>query len=348
MILRRPIQTTLGTIHHRRILLLKATGEFGEVWAECSALDTPDYLPETIDTAILALSKWLIPLVLNHAFESPNALNLALNRQVRGHHFAKATLEMAGWAAYSLSRGEPLARTLGGSYRTVKSGIVLGHNEQSQVNIETALAEGYHRIKIKLSGTSDLQLIRSIRAMIPLHIQMTADANGSVSDPNVLHAIDQIGMDLLEQPCAWNEIVPLPTAFQTPICLDESIQCLSDMRMAIALNACQSVCIKPGKLGGFAPALAVFEAARSHGISGWVGGMFETGIGRAYNLALASVVQSEHVGDFSPGARYWEADCVQPPTQMMGGGVLSINWDRPGLGVDLDPAVISQLVPLLS
>ncbi len=347
----RSIVTSHGVIGSRRILLVKGTTAQGVVWSECGALSLPTYHYETIDTAYLALSEWILPRIIGKNFESPEALRLEMEQGINGHYFAKASIEMASWAVAALARKLPLATLLGGTYSRVPCGAVMGSYSDADPLISEALQlieSGYQRLKFKIRPSDDLAIFSRLRASIPSSIQLFADANGSYSDSDdtTVLSLCNCGIDLLEQPFKKDEFLRhaiIQKLSPIPLCLDESIESIDHLEMAAALGACQSISIKPGRVGGMGPSLAIYRRAIELGVVPWVGGMFETGIGRSYNLALSSVIQGHWIGDMSPSGRYWLDDLVNCRDDIGMGGGLAVNYSKNGAGFSVDEAAVLKL-----
>ncbi len=347
----RSIVTSHGVIGSRRILLVKGTTAQGVVWSECGALSLPTYHYETIDTAYLALSEWILPRIIGKNFESPEALRLEMEQGINGHYFAKASIEMASWAVAALARKLPLATLLGGTYSRVPCGAVMGSYSDADPLISEALQlieSGYQRLKFKIRPSDDLAIFSRLRASIPSSIQLFADANGSYSDSDdtTVLSLCNCGIDLLEQPFKKDEFLRhaiIQKLSPIPLCLDESIESIDHLEMAAALGACQSISIKPGRVGGMGPSLAIDRRAIELGVVPWVGGMFETGIGRSYNLALSSVIQGHWIGDMSPSGRYWLDDLVNCRDDIGMGGGLAVNYSKNGAGFSVDEAAVLKL-----
>lgn len=350
--LREPFRISSGSVSARRILLARVESADGLVaWSECVAGADPNYSPETIDTAWVALTKWIVPRVLGRPFESPALLSEALDRDIRGHRMAKATVEMASWCLLALQRGESLAGTVGGSRDTVDVGISLGIQASPAALVaraEAAHAEGYRKIKIKISPGSDVAFVTAVRKALGPDAGLMADANNAytLADIDVMLALDELDLVMIEQPLAWDDIVrhaDLQSQLQTPICLDESITSLERAEDMLTLRAGRIINIKPGRVGGFGPSRAIHDLCERSGVPVWCGGMLESGVGRAYNVALASLPGFVIPGDISPSARYWERDVVSPEWTMDAEGRVTVPKERPGLGVDVDEDRIAAL-----
>ncbi|HXO18608.1 MAG TPA: o-succinylbenzoate synthase [Thermoanaerobaculia bacterium] len=346
--LKEPFQISSGTTTDRRILLVELLSADGvEGWGECVAGEGPHYSPETVDTAWLALTRWIAPRVLGRPFGGPEEVQPALDVDFRGHNMAKAALEMAAWELTARSRGISLAALLGGvggARREIPVGISVGIQESPAKLVEKArscLAQGYRKIKMKIKPGKDVAFVRAVREALGPEAPLMADANNAytLSDIASLRALDELGLMMIEQPLAWDDLrrhAELQKELRTPICLDESITGVERAEDAIALHSGRIVNIKPGRVGGFRQSLAIHDLCAAHGIPVWCGGMLESGVGRAHNVALASLPNFTLPGDLSPSSRYWERDVVDPEWTMDASGMVAVPIDRPGMGVEVD------------
>jgi o-succinylbenzoate synthase len=350
--LKEPFRISSGVASMRRILLLELEDESGaSVWAECVAFDRPNYSPETIDTAWLAIREWLAPRLLGHDVAHPSAVHDVLARDIRGHNMAKAALEMGCWGLAAELERTPLAALLGGTRDRVPTGISLGIQPAPELLVDravAAVAAGYRKIKLKIQPGQDVAYVQAVRAALGPDIELMADANAAytIADAAHLSALDAFGMLMLEQPLgadALLQLAELQRRMQTPLCLDESIVDVTRAHDMIALGAGRIINIKPGRVGGFAASIAIHDVCRDAGVPVWCGGMLESGIGRAYNVALASLSNFSLPGDLSPSARYWARDVVSPEWTMDANGMVTVPRDRPGIGVDVDVEMIESL-----
>lgn len=342
--LKEPFRISSGSTHHRRILLARVIDRDGAAgWGECVAGEAPNYSAETVDTAWLAISTWIAPLVLSGRFEDAPHVYAALEAGLRGHRMAKAAIEMAVWDLLATRDGISLSAALGGTRAAVATGISLGLQERPEVlaaRAADAVAQGYRRVKIKIARGRDRDDIAAVRNAVGEDVPLSADANAAYSpaDAEHLRSLDEFGLRMLEQPFEAGDLLRharLQRTVRTPICLDESITSPARAADMIALRSGQAINIKPGRVGGLAPALAIHHLAAEHGIAVWCGGMLESGIGRAHNVALASLPHFDFPGDLSPSARYWARDIVHPEWTMRD-GMLTVPRDRPGIGVEVD------------
>lgn len=349
--LREPFRISSGTVSERRICLLELRDASGAVaWSECVAGEWPNYSSETIDTAWLAIEAYVAPRVLGARFDAPGAVHALLERDFRGHQMAKAAVEMGMWAVAAAQAGVPLAQLIGGVRERIAVGISLGIQPTPQAladRASAAIAEGYHKVKIKIEPGHDVDFVRAAREALP-SAELMADANNAytLADAALLAELDELNLMMIEQPLAYDDLVrhaQLQRSLRTALCLDESITSLERAQDMVALGAGRIINIKPGRVGGFASSLAIHDYCQQQGIPVWCGGMLESGIGRAYNVALASLPNFTLPGDLSPSRRYWEQDIVTPEWTMAPDGMMAVPLDRPGIGVDIDTARIDAL-----
>lgn len=350
--LREPFQISSGVVDERRILLLRLHDAKGSAtWAECVAGELPNYSPETIDTAWLAIREWLAPRLLGAELPDAEAVSPLLEVGVRGHLMAKAALEMGCWGLEAELRGLPLARLMGGTRERIATGISLGIQRSPEALAERALAErarGYRKIKLKIKPGADLEYVRAVREALGPDAPLMADANSaySLADADHLARLDEMGLIMIEQPLAPDDLVrhaALQARLRTPLCLDESITGVDRAEDMLSLGSGRIINIKPGRVGGFRSSRAIHDLCSAHGVPVWCGGMLESGIGRAYNVALASLPNFSLPGDLSPSARYWERDVVTPEWTMDEEGMVRVPLERPGLGIEPDLDRIDDL-----
>ena len=350
--LKEPFRISSGTMHERRIALLELTDREGaSAWSECVAFQLPIYSPETIDTAWMAIREWLAPRVLGHGVAGPEDIHALLERDIRGHNMAKAALEMGVWGLAATVRGISLANLLGGTRRRVPTGISLGIQAEPSALVaraETAVAAGYRKIKVKIRPGQDVDYVRAVRAALGDSVELMADANSAytLAEADHLSQLDAFGLLMLEQPLGDDDLVrhaALQRRLTTPICLDESITSVDRVEDMIQLGSGRIVNIKPGRVGGFSPSKAIHDVCAAAGVPVWCGGMLESGIGRAYNVALASLPNFSLPGDLSPSARYWHQDIVTPEWTMDEDGLVRVPFDAAGIGVAVDTDFIDSL-----
>ncbi len=346
-----PFRISSGVTTTRRILLLEIIDADGaSTWSECVAGDFPNYSPESIDTATLAIREWLAPRVLGRRFETPQQIAQALSEDLRGHEMAQAAIEMGAWALAATKAGQSLSSLLGGTRKRIGTGISIGIQsspEDLAAKAEKALADGYRKIKLKIKPGQDLPYLQAVRDRLGPDAPLMADANNAYTLDDVDHLVqlDDFDLVMIEQPLAWDDVArhaELQRRMRTPICLDESITNISRAEDMIRLRAGRIVNIKPGRVAGFTASKAIHDLCEAHDIPVWCGGMLESGIGRAYNVALASLPNFTIPGDVSPSNRYWARDVVSPEWTMDSNGWVDVP-DGPGLGVEVDRERVEAL-----
>jgi o-succinylbenzoate synthase len=342
--LREPFRISSGVVEERRILLLELEDAGGDVgWSECVAGELPNYGPETLETAWLALTAWLVPRVVDRTLPGPEAVAPLLEPGIRGHRMAKAALEMGCWELAARRAGVPLARLLGGTRERVEVGISLGIQPAPAALVEraaAAAAQGYRRIKLKIEPGRDIAFVAAVREALGPEATLSVDANAAytLADADHLARLDDSHLAMIEQPLEPEDLLrhaTLQRRLRTPLCLDESITGPERAEDMLALGSGRIVNIKPGRVGGFAAARAVHDLCAAGGVPVWCGGMLESGVGRGHNVALASLPNFQLPGDLSPSARYWERDIVTPEWTMEA-GMVRVPWQRPGIGVEVD------------
>ncbi len=297
----------------------------------------PFYLPETNGTVLHVLRDFLVPLAFGLGLTHPRELHPALAR-VRGHEMAKAALEMAVFELYARREGAPLWRVLGGRGGEVASGVSVGLQDDSAAlleKVETEVAAGYRRVKVKIKPGRDRLLVAALRARFP-NLPLMVDANSAytLTDLPLFRELDAFDLMMVEQPLAWDDMVDhaaLQREIRTPVCLDESIRSADDARRALDLGACRIVNVKVGRVGGFAAALAVHDTCRARGVPVWCGGMLESGIGRLANVHLQTLPGFTLPGDTAASARYFEEDLIDPPVVVSKEGKIAVP-EGPGIG----------------
>src|SRR3989475_1813259 len=290
-----PFETSMDRTNVRRILLVQADVDGVIGWAECVAGETPFYSPETADTAWLILRDFLWPLIKGKEFASAGEVWDVLAR-VRGHNMAKGSLEAAIWDAEAKQKGLPLSKLIGGVREEIACGVSIGIKEsldELAAAVQKELAAGYQRIKIKIKPGNDLEPVRRLRQDFP-RIKLMVDANSAytLNDWPLLKQLEGFYLMMIEQPLGWDDLyshVELQKKLDTPICLDECIHSEEQARAAIELGACKIINIKLGRVGGHAAARRIHDLCQQHGIPVWCGGMLESGIGRAHNIAPSTL-----------------------------------------------------------
>jgi O-succinylbenzoate synthase len=342
-------ETSFGRTSERRILLVRVTDKDGAAgWGECTAGEGPFYSDEWTETAWSTIKTFLAPLVVGKEIESA-ANTWELMNAVRGHRMAKAAIETACWDLEARVLGRALWKHLGGMHSELSSGVSIGIQDSPEAlieKIEKELAAGYQRIKIKIKPGWDLGIIAQVRAKFP-DIRLMADANSAytLADVSLFKEMDRYNLMMFEQPLAHDDIfdhAELQKQVATSICLDESIHSSADAQHAIALGSCRIVNLKLGRVGGHAQAKKVEQACREKNIPVWCGGMLESGIGRAHNIAMATLEGFTLPGDISASSRYWHEDIIDPPVTVSASGTVTAP-DRPGIGFEVNLARIEKL-----
>lgn len=342
-------ETSFGRTYERNILLVRVRDADGGVgWGECTAGEGPFYCEEWTESAWAVINAFLAPLLIGQELAAPDAVS-ALMRRVRGNRMAKAALETACWDLAARRAGKPLWQMLGGTRQESACGVSIGIQDTPAAlldKIEREVAAGYQRIKIKIKPGWDAAIVESVRARFP-DIQLTVDANSAytLADVPLLQTLDRFRLMLIEQPLGYDDMydhATLQKQLDTPICLDESIRSHEDARKAIALGACRIVNVKLGRVGGHAEAQRVEQVCRERGVPVWCGGMLESGIGRAHNIAMSTLAGFTLPGDVSASARYWAEDIIEPAVTVTPRGTI-IAPAAPGLGFAVNEARIDAL-----
>jgi O-succinylbenzoate synthase len=313
-----PFETSFGVTTARRILLVEIESDGLTAWGECVAGEHPYFSEESIDTAWIVTERELAPRLVGKEIVG-GADCPALFRQVRGHRMAKAALENAVWDLEAQRKRMPLADLLGGTRRSIQCGVSIGIQPSPTALMEKIAEEleaGYQRIKLKCKPGWDTKIFEQVRNRWP-DIMLSCDANSAYRVVDIDHIVewDQFNLLMIEQPLWYDDFYfhsMLQKRLDTAICLDESIRTRRDALAAIDMDSCRIINIKVGRVGGFSEAIAVHNATAERGIPVWCGGMLETGIGRAHNIALSSLANFSLPGDVSASRRYWTEDIIEP------------------------------------
>jgi O-succinylbenzoate synthase len=334
-----PFETSFGRTSVRRILLVEVDADGVSGWGECVAGEGPFYAPETVETAWHVLRDFLWPAVRGREFGSAAEID-AMLAGVRGHNMAKGALEAAVWDAEARQKGLPLWRLLGGERQEIPCGVSIGlkeNDDELERQVEKELAAGYQRIKIKIKPGRDVQPVARLRQKFP-RIKLMVDANSAyqLSDLPLLQELDAYYLMMIEQPLGWDDIwshAELQRKLRTPICLDECIHSEEHARAAIALGACGIINIKLGRVGGCVAARRIHDLCREKGVPVWCGGMLESGIGRAHNIALSTLANFTLPGDVTASRRYWTEDIIEPEVTVSAQGMIGAP-EGPGIGYE--------------
>ncbi|WP_300342565.1 o-succinylbenzoate synthase [Nesterenkonia sp.] len=344
-----PFTTSFGTQTHRDLLIVEAHSSERTGYGECVAMGAPLYSEEATATCQVVLEEYLIPMLRSHgaAAGTPGVVEIdhpQLIRQilapVKRNSMAKSALEGAVWDLWAKHQGISLAEAYGGTRSHIEVGLSIGIKDTDAELVSAvgaAVDAGYRRIKIKIAPGRDLQMLRAVRREFP-DTPIMADANSAytLADVDLFRSLDELDLMMIEQPLAHDDIVDhrhLQAQIRTPICLDESIHSAEDARKAIELGSGKIINIKIGRVGGIAESQDIEALCRQHGLDAWCGGMLETGIGRAHNVAIASLAGFTLPGDTAPSARYWAEDIIEPEV-VMDRGVIEVPT-APGLGYDV-------------
>jgi len=342
-------ETSFGRTTERRIILVRVVDRDGaDGWGECTAGEGPFYCEEWTETAWPVLKEFLAPMVVGREVDGARSIG-DLMRKVRGNRMAIAAIETAGWDLEAKRAGVPLWKHLGGTQTEIACGVSIGIQESPEAlldKIDKEVAAGYRRIKIKIKPGWDVDIVRRVRDRFP-EINLMGDANSAytLADVRLFQALDEFKLMMIEQPLAHDDIfdhAQLQKQIKTAVCLDESVKTPDDARHAIELGACRIINVKLGRVGGHARAKQVEAIARDRNIPVWCGGMLESGIGRAHNIAMATLPGFTLPGDVSASSRYWHEDIIEPPVTVTAKGTI-IAPDKPGIGFEVDIDRIKSL-----
>ncbi|WP_347549186.1 o-succinylbenzoate synthase [Pseudalkalibacillus hwajinpoensis] len=340
MVLKTPFSNSLETVSNRELIIVEVIDADGYTgFGEGVAFTSPWYTEETLVTSWHMLKDFMIPKLMDTQLKHPSEVE-KLFKGIRRNPMAKFAIEGAIWDLFSKKEEISLAKALGGLATSIKAGVAVGASnpEAMLYEISKRIEEGYERIKVKIKPSQDIAIIKAIRNAFP-DIQLMADANSaySLDDIDRLRAIDEFGLLMIEQPLAADDIVDhsiLQKELVTPICLDESIASYDDARRALDLESCGVINIKPGRVGGLSISKKIHDLCAQRGIPVWCGGMLESGIGRAHNIALSSLPNFTIPGDVSASSRYWERDLILPAVTMNEGLIAVPDGD--GIGFEIN------------
>jgi O-succinylbenzoate synthase len=338
MRLKSPFVTSFGVEVDRDCVVLCVRSEGIEGWGECVASSFPGYNYETTGTAWHVLSEFFIPAILGQEMEGIQDYRDRIEHY-KGHNLARAGLEMALWDLFGVASGRSLASMIGGEKDRIEVGVSIGLQKDRATLLEVVadyLDQGYRRIKLKIEPGRDLDVVRPVREAFPgLMLQVDANSAFALSDAEIFRAMDDLHLLLIEQPLAEDDLLDhsrLQSQLETALCLDESILCRRHARQAIELEACRIINIKAGRVGGISESIAIHDFCKEKGVPVWSGGMLETNIGRASNLALASLPGFSLPSDISASDRYYERDIAQPQFELNEDSTIDVP-QGPGLGV---------------
>jgi o-succinylbenzoate synthase len=348
MRLKRPFETSFGVTHARRVLLVEITSEGITGWGEVTASEAPFYNSETTDTAWQIIRDFIAPMLVGSELARAAEVGSRLGR-IRGHQMAKAGVEAALWDIEAQQNELPLAQWLGGLRQEIACGVSLGIQQSPAALAEKVaeeLADGYQRIKLKIKPGKDLDYVRAVRERFP-RILLSVDANSAyrLSDAERLRRLDEFDLLMIEQPLEWDDIYAhgkLQKRIQTAICLDESINHAGHAEAAIELGACRVINIKLGRVGGHTEARRVHDVCARYSVPVWCGGMLESGVGRAHNIAMSTLENFTLPGDVSASRRYWEEDIIEPEVEITPQGTIRVPAAA-GIGYRVKRKLVDQL-----
>jgi O-succinylbenzoate synthase len=342
-----PFETSFGAQHERDLLLVRVLLDDQEGWGECVSMAAPVYSPEFNDSAALVLRDFLVPALAAAGDLRAGGVDQLLAR-FKGHRMAKAALEMAVLDAELRAAGMPLAGYLGAVRTTVPSGVSVGIHPSVPALLDSVagyLDAGYVRIKLKIKPGWDLEPVRAVRERFgDIPLQVDANTAYTLADARHLARLDEFDLLLIEQPLGEEDLTEhaeLARHLTTPVCLDESITSAKAAADAIRLGACSVVNIKAGRVGGYLEGRRVHDVCAANGVAVWCGGMLETGLGRAANMALAALPGFTLPGDTSASDRFYRRDIVTDPFRIENGHIAVPTG--PGLGVDVDPDALAAV-----
>ena len=348
--LKAPFETSFGTALERRILIVRvmdADGASG--YGECTAPETPFFNHETTETAWMIIKKFIAPMLAKSSVKTAAEVSATL-APIRGNRMAIGAVETAVWDLEAKRANLPLWRHLGGTRDEINCGVSIGLQKSAEILLEKVTREiesGYQRIKLKIKPGQDIELVKTIRSHFP-DILLSVDANSAYElerDAELFRKLDDYDLLMIEQPLAAGDLVDhakLQKRLKTPICLDESITSLRDARHALELESCRIINIKLGRVGGHTEARAIQNFAAARNIPVWCGGMLESGIGRAHNIAMSTLPNFALPGDVSASARYWEEDIIEPPVVVSPHGTISVPTNH-GIGYEVKENLIKTL-----
>ena len=342
-----PFSASYGMYEKRESIVIELIDEEGRSgWGEVVAFSEPWYTEETVVTAFHMLQDFLLPVLLEYDISHPSDIT-SLFQYIKRNNMAKAGIEGALWDLYAKRENQSLAVLLGGTKREIEVGVVIGLDTIPNMlkRIETYAEEGYKRFKVKIKPDNDYALLHEIRRAFPT-IPLMADANSAytLDDMEQLRRLDEFDLMMIEQPLADNDFLDharLQKQMETPICLDESIHCLEDARVAILLESCRIINIKPGRVGGLTESIRIHDYCQQHGIPVWCGGMVEMGISRAQNIALASLPNFTIPGDISASSRHWKQDIISPEVTLENGKITIPG--QAGFGYNINRARLEEI-----
>ncbi|MET3574969.1 o-succinylbenzoate synthase [Bhargavaea ullalensis] len=340
MRMKNPFTTSFGTMQDKPFLLVEVRDEEGNSgWGESVAFSHPWYAEETVETNAHMIRDVLSPLLLGKDISHPDEVS-EIFAGIRRNNMAKSAIEGAVWDLYAKREKMTLAEALGGTKDKIDVGISIGVQDSAEAMVETVrgfIEEGYKRIKMKIKPGADVEIVRAVREAFP-EVPLMADANSAytLDDVPLLKELDEFNLTMIEQPLAHDDIIDhakLQEAIETPVCLDESIHSLEDVKKAVELGSCRVINVKIGRVGGLTESRKIHDYCMEKGIPLWCGGMLESGIGRAHNVALTTLPNFVLPGDTAGSSRYWEEDIIEPEVVAVDGEITVPS----GYGIGYEP-----------
>ena len=342
-----PFETSFGRETVRECIIVTLQAEELTGYGECVASREPGYNYETTGTAWHILKDFIAPLILGKDIQDAQDFQARVER-IRGHHLAKAGVEMALWDLFGKRDGKSLKEMFGGTRDNVEVGVSIGIQESASAlvrSVDSYLAKGYNRVKIKIKPGREVDETIAVRAAYPtLRLQVDANSAYTLESAKVLKALDDLNLLLIEQPLFEDDIWDhrlLQAEFKTPICLDESVVSPRHARYALEMQACKIINVKPARVGGLSQGIAIHDLCIAQNVPVWCGGMLETGIGRASNLGLASLPGFVLPGDISASDRYYQRDITNERFMLNDDSTITVP-DKPGLGVTIDKDALKE------
>jgi O-succinylbenzoate synthase len=340
-----PFETSFGRQSVRDIIIVKAWAEGLAGYGESASMAEPLYSYETTETCWHIQRDFLVPWFLEQDVHDAAEL-MKLFAPVRGHNIAKTGLEEAWWDLLAKAEGHPVSDLLGGTKERIESGVSIGIQDSVEDLLERIgffLEQGYRRIKIKIKPGWDIAVVERVRQVFP-EVPLMLDANSAytLADADLFKALDDYDLMMIEQPLGYDDIfdhAKLQSQIKTPICLDESITTPELARWAIEIGSCRVINIKPGRVGGLYQARRIHNICEENDVPVWCGGLLESGIGRAHNVALCSLPNFRLPGDVSASSRYFSRDVVLPPWELNADGTITVPT-KPGIGVEVDEELL--------
>ncbi|RST77183.1 o-succinylbenzoate synthase [Siminovitchia acidinfaciens] len=351
MPLKHPFETSFGKLMTKDFIVVSATSEGSTGYGESTAFPLPFYNEESTETVLYILKELIIPQVLNlDKLDHPQDLD-PIFQSIKGHRMAKAALEGAIWDLYCKKKGVSLSKALGGTNTEIDVGVSIGIEPtigELLDRVGGCIDQGYKKIKVKIKPGFDVKPMEAIRERFGMDVPLMADANSAytLQDIDLLKQLDPLNLMMIEQPLAYDDIidhVTLQKELSTPICLDESIHSVEDARKAVEIGATKIINIKVGRVGGLTEAKKIHDYCQEQGIPVWCGGMLESGIGRAHNIAITSLSNFTIPGDTSPSDRYWDRDITDPEVEFYKPGVIKVP-EGPGIGYGINEEAFIEYV----